>query len=69
MKFSKSEPYPHYWICGSCAKKQGWKWPKGHCATMHSNTCPGCGKLETLSCAINDWLKPGQKKIDPLLWD
>jgi hypothetical protein len=45
-----AKPYPA-WICNDCGPRLG-KWfatsaytgPKGHCATMHYDTCDVCGK-------------------------
>ena len=50
MKPSREKPY----VCSECAKKMGGKWPKGHCATCHTGTCPYCGKEKGL-VSIGDY--------------
>ena len=63
-----TKPYPA-WVCSDCGTKLG-KWsasgrytgPKGHCATMHYDTCDVCGKHD-VPCTeprdyghlIDDW--------------
>jgi hypothetical protein len=47
------------YLCGHCAEKLKWTWPKHHAATMHGGECDVCGEHKTLSCE-NDWLKVGQ---------
>ena len=44
------------YLCSECAVNIGWRWPDGHCATMHMGVCDVCGKTKGLSCQ-NDWLK------------
>ena len=63
-----TKPYPA-WVCNDCGTKLG-KWfasggytgSKGHCATMHYDTCDVCGKHD-VPCTeprdyghlIDDW--------------
>jgi hypothetical protein len=54
------------YLCGECAYALGWRWPTGHCATMHSGVCDVCGDLKTLSCE-NDWLKGNEQTLRK--WD
>ena len=50
----RREPY----LCGHCADKAGAKWPKGHVATAHTNTCPYC-QVPALSLTHwTDWNWP-----------
>lgn len=62
------QEFPHGYICGTCAKKKGLRWPKGHCATATIEECPYCGK-EKSTTSISDWLKPGQRDIPLGSWD
>ncbi len=54
------------YICCSCARKNKWRWPKGHCATQHQGICPKCGSEKPL-CAESDWLQNGELKLRS--WD
>jgi hypothetical protein len=42
------------WICGTCAKKNGGRWPKGHLGTFHNGICDWCGK-EKVVTEPRDW--------------
>lgn len=55
------------YLCGDCAvNRLGWRWPEGHCATMHFGKCDVCGETKSLSCE-NDWLKGEEKNLKD--WD
>ena len=56
------------YLCDECAKKLGWRWPKGHCATYHTGKCGVCGETRSLSC-WSDWLVDGETEIAPHNWD
>src|ERR1035437_67186 len=60
--------FPHGYICSGCAKKKKLRWPRGHCATFHTEVCPYCDKTKSL-CAVTDYLKPWQKTIPLGSWD
>lgn len=53
----KLEPADPGFVCGDCARARDARWPPGHCATMHQNTCYYCGKVGTLA-NIGDWNWP-----------
>lgn len=48
---------PFSYICFPCANERGGKWPEGHCATCHNDTCPYCKAHSQLAC-ISDWNWP-----------
>lgn len=54
------------YLCSPCARKHGGRWPKGHCATVHTGPCDVCGKVRSLSC-VNDWLWGKDKELK--VWD
>jgi hypothetical protein len=56
------------YLCAECADGLGWRWPEGHCATMHTGKCGVCGEEKSLSC-WNDWLVPGEDRMAPHNWD
>jgi hypothetical protein len=66
-KTKPTDPYPHAYICKACAVSKGGKWPKGHLATQHCDTCPYC-KKEAGLCAVDDWIMPG-RKLSLSTWD
>lgn len=46
-----------YWICDTCAKERGGKWPKGHVATVSLMKCGYCdGKNHGSQEAIAPWV-------------
>lgn len=57
---------PHSYLCSKCADKLGGQWPDGHVATFHHDTCPYCGKGESL-CCVTDYLWKGDKGLR--VWD
>jgi hypothetical protein len=58
--------YRIYYICTACARRMKWRWPNGHAATMHVGVCQKCGRTTDLA-SVDDWLKPGDKKLKN--WD
>jgi hypothetical protein len=71
-KIKRKEAKPGYkigYLCSYCAeKKLGWKWPRGHLATMSMGICDVCGKGRVLTCE-DDWLRPGEDKMPVERWD
>lgn len=53
MKKKAAVKFPHYWLCGDCAKNKGGVWPEGHCATVMQGDCPYCG---TKNVTIIPWV-------------
>jgi predicted amidophosphoribosyltransferase len=46
-----------YWICDTCAKERGGKWPEGHVATLAVKKCGYCdGKNHGVKEAIAPWV-------------
>jgi hypothetical protein len=57
MKSKLLDIFPHYWICGVCAKERGGVWPKGHVATIAQKKCEYCnGKNHTSEDFIAPWV-------------
>jgi hypothetical protein len=54
------------YVCSDCARKIGWRWPEGHCATAHYSNCDVCGEHKSLTCE-NDWLKGKEQTLRS--WD
>lgn len=54
------------YLCDECARGRGWRWPKGHVATMHHGVCDVCKEKKSLSC-WNDWLRGKEKVLTQ--WD
>ena len=46
--------FAHWFICPTCARDKGGTWPEGHCATVHYDNCPYCGRRGSLA-GINDY--------------
>lgn len=53
-------------ICAECAKEKGWRWPRGHVATISLVKCEVCGEKRGCS-GRNDWLKGPEKVLKS--WD
>jgi len=48
--------YPD-WICDDCARSHGGRWPEGHVATFHEDTCGWCGESKDVT-QPRDWGYP-----------
>lgn len=57
-----SKEYPGY-ICSTCAKKNGGKWPEGRIATFHNGTCGWC-KEKAGVCGARNWGYPKYEGIN-----
>lgn len=56
--------YPK-WVCNDCALLVGGKWPKGHVATFHPDTCEVCGQLRTVT-EPRDWGHFEQYRVEEI---
>lgn len=57
----KDKDYPQ-WVCCSCAEANGGKFPQGHTATFHMDTCGWCNQWKAVT-EPRDYRYPTHKEL------
>lgn len=64
LKNSLRDKFPHYWMCGQCAKDKGGVWPEGHVCTMVYDTCKYCDIPGPLAPWVDyNWPKDRESEV------